>query len=161
MGDDILPKEETANDGRAPSLHEVAKTQPSQGKTLLDIESGERRDDSHSEFSISAVPPKKEPAAPSESMLPTSDSEKGILKTSDVPPLHYLSLRTLFMGLLVSMGGLIFGYGGIGQIGGFLQMPEFRMRFADEPGLLGVRFSDVRAGTIVSMVSLCFAFHIL
>jgi hypothetical protein len=33
------------------------------------------------------------------------------------------------MTILVSLGGMIFGYGGIGQIGGFLAMQDYRRRF--------------------------------
>lgn len=35
------------------------------------------------------------------------------------------------MAVLVSLGGLIFGYGGIGQIGGFLAMQNYRDSFGD------------------------------
>ena len=41
------------------------------------------------------------------------------------------TLRTVTMAALVSLGGLIFGYGGIGQIGGFLAMSDYRRRFGD------------------------------
>jgi hypothetical protein len=37
--------------------------------------------------------------------------------------------RVLVMTILVSLGGMIFGYGGIGQIGGFLAMEDYRKRF--------------------------------
>jgi hypothetical protein len=68
-----------------------------------------------------------------------------------------VTARNTFMGIIVSMGGLVFGYGGIGQIGGFLLMPDYRLRFGDEydngtNGTEGVVFSDIRAGTIVGMV---------
>jgi hypothetical protein len=70
------------------------------------------------------------------------------------PPVKYKTMRTLVMAVLVSIGGMIFGYGGIGQIGGFLAMPDYRVRFSDEfDDDKGERkFSEVRAGTIVGMV---------
>lgn len=35
------------------------------------------------------------------------------------------------MAIIASFGGLIFGYGGIGQIGGFLAMQDYRNRFGN------------------------------
>jgi MFS transporter, SP family, sugar:H+ symporter len=61
--------------------------------------------------------------------------------------------RILIMGILVSMGGFIFGYD-TGQISGFLEMPDFLRKFADttdaetgEPA-----FTNGRSGTIVALV---------
>lgn len=66
---------------------------------------------------------------------------------------NYKTWKTLFMGIIVSMGGLIFGYGGIGQIGGFLLMPDYANRFGNKMDIDGTMgFSDDRAGTIVGML---------
>lgn len=51
---------------------------------------------------------------------------------------------------IVSLGGLIFGYD-IGQISGFVEMPDFKARFADDAGNT---FSNVREGTIVGLLSI-------
>ena len=64
------------------------------------------------------------------------------------------------MGILVSMGGLIFGYD-TGQISGFLEMDNFLNRFgelAPDPtnpdGPPIYQFSNVRSGLIVAMLSI-------
>ena len=63
------------------------------------------------------------------------------------------------MGVLVSMGGLIFGFD-TGQISGFLEMKDFLQRFGtlgpnpkDPGGQEIYQFSNVRSGLIVGMVS--------
>jgi SP family sugar:H+ symporter-like MFS transporter len=62
--------------------------------------------------------------------------------------------RILWMGILVSMGGFIFGYD-TGQISGFLEMPDFLRKFADvrDPDTGALSFSHGRSGTIVALVS--------
>jgi hypothetical protein len=40
--------------------------------------------------------------------------------------------RVIVMTMLVSLGGMIFGYGGIGTIGGFLAMEDYKKRFGTE-----------------------------
>jgi SP family sugar:H+ symporter-like MFS transporter len=73
-------------------------------------------------------------------------------------PIRIYTVRTLLMSILVSMGGLIFGYGGIGQIGGFLAMQDYNNRFGDQVVINGGRpterfeLSDARAGTIVGLL---------
>jgi len=54
------------------------------------------------------------------------------------------------MGVVVSIGGFIFGYD-TGQISGILEMPNFLRTFADKPG---PAFSNVRSGTIVALLSI-------
>jgi SP family sugar:H+ symporter-like MFS transporter len=69
-----------------------------------------------------------------------------------------VTLSTVFMAMLVAMGGFIFGYD-TGQISGFLEMPVFLERFGEpvavsEEAPTGYAFSNVRSGLIVAMVSL-------
>jgi hypothetical protein len=40
--------------------------------------------------------------------------------------------RVVLMTVLVSLGGMIFGYGGIGTIGGFLAMQDYKERFGEQ-----------------------------
>ncbi|KAF2002753.1 hypothetical protein P154DRAFT_544397 [Amniculicola lignicola CBS 123094] len=63
--------------------------------------------------------------------------------------------RILVMGVLVSMGGFIFGYD-TGQISGFLEMPDFLRRFSDsrDPETGELKFSNGRSGTIVALLSI-------
>ncbi|KID83679.1 hexose transporter [Metarhizium guizhouense ARSEF 977] len=72
----------------------------------------------------------------------------------DYSPLPRLTMRSLAMGCLVSMGGLIFGYD-TGQISGFLEMPDFLERFGmTNPDNGQKYFSAVRSGLIVSLLSI-------
>ncbi|QDS76503.1 hypothetical protein FKW77_005550 [Venturia effusa] len=67
--------------------------------------------------------------------------------------INYKTFRTFFMGVIVSMGGLIFGYGGVGQIGGFLNMSDYMNRFGNEMQIDGeIRLGRVRKGTIVGLL---------
>ena len=80
-----------------------------------------------------------------------SDIEKDIgkpLSDLDQSPVKFLRLRILAMAVIVSMGGLIFGYD-TGQISGFVQMPDFIDRFAGPTG----KFSNWKEGLIVGLVS--------
>lgn len=79
-------------------------------------------------------------------------------------------VRIIAMGIIVSMGGFIFGYVSqvdawlcyaetnmnaqdTGQISGFLEMPDFLEKFADETdGQGGLKFSNSRSGLIVALV---------
>ena len=61
-----------------------------------------------------------------------------------------ITWRVALMGVLVSMGGLIFGYD-TGQISGFLQMKDFLRRYAEQSGD-SYEFSNRREGLIVAMV---------
>jgi len=69
-----------------------------------------------------------------------------------------VTLSTVFMAMLVAMGGFIFGYD-TGQISGFLEMPVFLERFGQpvdvsETAPTGYAFSNVRSGLIVALESL-------
>lgn len=76
------------------------------------------------------------------------ETEKGPFDDESKVP--FMTARTFFMAVLVSFGGLCFGYD-TGQISGFLEMDNFLERFADEKNPPG--FSNVRSGLIVGMVS--------
>lgn len=85
-------------------------------------------------------------------------TEKTRTPTVDNQPIRIYTIRTFVMSILVSMGGLIFGYGGIGQIGGFLAMQDYNDRFGDQLVIDETtktehfKLSDVRAGTIVGVL---------
>ncbi|WPH01907.1 Hypothetical protein R9X50_00476100 [Acrodontium crateriforme] len=67
--------------------------------------------------------------------------------------------RVFAMALIVSIGGLIFGYD-TGQISGFLEMKDFQQRFGNirtynsSTGEYDYGFTDVRSGTIVALLSI-------
>lgn len=80
--------------------------------------------------------------------FPDAENYKGL----DDTPVRMLRLRIIVMGLLVSMGGLIFGYD-TGQISGFIAMSDFLRRFhniGDTPDTWD--FTNGREGTIVGLV---------
>ncbi|KAG9244846.1 MFS sugar transporter-like protein [Calycina marina] len=69
-----------------------------------------------------------------------------------------VTFRTVFMTLLVAMGGFIFGYD-TGQISGFLEMRVFLERFGiptavTDTNETGYYFSNVRSGLIVGLLSI-------
>ena len=65
----------------------------------------------------------------------------------------YMTWKTGIMGLVVSIGGLMFGYD-TGQISGFLAMDEFLQHFGEYNAATGEYFfSNVRSGLLVGMVS--------
>lgn len=82
-----------------------------------------------------------------------TDARKSIAHL-DYSPLPRVTMQSFFMGVLISMGGFIFGYD-TGQISGFLEMPDFLMRFGQRNAQTGkYAFSNVRSGLIVAMLSI-------
>jgi SP family sugar:H+ symporter-like MFS transporter len=78
----------------------------------------------------------------------------GLILTGKAPG---ITIRTIFMAMLVAMGGFIFGYD-TGQISGFLEMNVFLERFGEPTAVTpnhpsGYYFSNVRSGLIVGLVS--------
>ncbi|KAL5119606.1 hexose transporter hxt5 [Pleosporales sp. CAS-2024a] len=71
----------------------------------------------------------------------------------DTTPLPRLTRKGLGMGILVSMGGGIFGYD-TGQISGFLGMKDFVRRFGQRHADGTYYFSNVRSGLIVALLSI-------
>ncbi|KAK2777821.1 hexose transporter hxt1 [Emmonsiellopsis sp. PD_33] len=67
-------------------------------------------------------------------------------------PIHRLTWRSFIMGVFVSMGGFIFGYD-TGQISGVLEMKDFLRRFGEPDASGTYRFSHVRSGLIVGLLS--------
>ena len=87
-----------------------------------------------------------------------TDARKS-LANLDYSPLRRVTAASLYMGLLISMGGFIFGYD-TGQISGFLAMPDFLQRFGQRHSDGTYYFSNVRSGLIVAMVRFIFnSFH--
>lgn len=76
-------------------------------------------------------------------------AEKGEMDNS---PVRLFTPRIFAMAIIVSIGGMIFGYD-TGQISGFLEMDNFLSRFGNEPGNPAA-FSNVRSGTIVGLLSI-------
>ncbi|KAM0794499.1 general substrate transporter [Usnea florida] len=81
---------------------------------------------------------------------PDPEKETGVY---DESPVQFLSVRTLAMGVLVSMGGFIFGYD-TGQISGFQAMKNFLERFGQLQPDGKYAFSYVRSGLIVGLLSI-------
>jgi SP family sugar:H+ symporter-like MFS transporter len=81
------------------------------------------------------------------------DDDTRSLAGLDYSPLKRVTWESFWMGILISMGGMIFGYD-TGQISGFLAMPDFRDRFGQRHHDGTHYFSNVRSGLIVSLVCL-------
>ncbi|KAA8650661.1 hypothetical protein EYZ11_003436 [Aspergillus tanneri] len=71
--------------------------------------------------------------------------------TIDDTPVQYLTWRSFILGIVVSMGGFIFGYS-TGQIAGFTTMDDFKSRFAERQLNGTYKFSNVRNGLIVGLL---------
>lgn len=64
-----------------------------------------------------------------------------------------MTWKGFWMGILVSMGGFVFGYD-TGQISGFLGMSDFLRRFGQRHSDGRLYFSNVRSGLIVALLSI-------
>ncbi|TDZ54668.1 Hexose transporter 2 [Colletotrichum trifolii] len=72
----------------------------------------------------------------------------------DYSPLKRITGRSWAMGILISMGGMVFGYD-TGQVSGFLEMPDFLDRFGERSSPdAAPHFSNVRSGLIVGLLSI-------
>ncbi|CEL01464.1 Putative Monosaccharide transporter [Aspergillus calidoustus] len=80
----------------------------------------------------------------------TLEKDNGIIDDS---PVKYLTWRSFILGIVVSMGGFIFGYA-TGQISGFTTMNDFKVRFAERQPNGEYAFSNVRNGLIVGLLSI-------
>ncbi|OJD33589.1 mfs monosaccharide [Diplodia corticola] len=99
---------------------------------------------------------RREPNAPSNASARQDNSPTDLeFNKEQDGPLHIFNWRVIYMGILVSMGGFIFGYD-TGQISGFVEMPDFLHRFADstDPATGEPKFSNGRSGTIVGLLSI-------
>lgn len=81
------------------------------------------------------------------------DGGRQSLAALDYSPLKRVTARSFWLCVLVSMGGLIFGYD-TGQISGFLEMPDFLERFGMRHSDGTLYFSNVRSGLIVALLSI-------
>ncbi|CAK1358279.1 unnamed protein product [Cercospora beticola] len=70
---------------------------------------------------------------------------------NDDSKVPFLTFRTFSMTVIVSIGGICFGYD-TGQISGFLQMEDFRYQFADNRDTL--ELTPIRTGLLVATLSL-------
>lgn len=91
-----------------------------------------------------------DPQAPGGS-ISTDGHEKGPGNEVDTS-IPLLTWRSFIMGILVSMGGFLFGYD-TGQISGFLEMDNFLERYGELQSDGTYHFSNVRSGLIVALVS--------
>jgi len=87
---------------------------------------------------------------------PSSEDANGARKSLthlDYSPLRRITFPSVILGVVVSMGGFLFGYD-TGQISGFLEMPNFLERFGQRHADGTYYFSNVRSGLIVAMLSI-------
>ncbi|KAJ5937768.1 Major facilitator superfamily domain general substrate transporter [Penicillium verhagenii] len=84
--------------------------------------------------------------------MSTVEREKNAGDLVDTP-IPLFTIRSFIMGIFVSMGGFLFGYD-TGQISGFLEMPNFLMRYGEPTGNGSYHFTNVRSGLIVALLSI-------
>ncbi|PKY01434.1 monosaccharide transporter [Aspergillus campestris IBT 28561] len=104
---------------------------------------------------ISRIKPQVEQKELSKASTPArseSNAERDHVLLDD-SPVQYLTWRSFILGIVVSMGGFIFGYS-TGQISGFTTMADFKQRFAERLPNGEYHFSNVRNGLIVGLLSI-------
>ncbi|KAL4897938.1 putative MFS monosaccharide transporter [Aspergillus ambiguus] len=102
---------------------------------------------------MTRLKPRAEQQEHSESSTPAR-SDSRLEKDNDMlddSPVKYLTWRSFILGIVVSMGGFIFGYS-TGQISGFTTMGDFKKRFAQLQPDGTYAFSNVRNGLIVGLL---------
>lgn len=82
---------------------------------------------------------------------PNGNEKHDIDVNGGYPPVKVLNFRTVIMGLLVSLGGFIFGWEG-GSISGYTQMTNFKNRFGDVEDDGSLKLGNVRQGLMVGML---------
>lgn len=82
---------------------------------------------------------------------PNGNEKQDIDINGGYPPVKALNFRTVIMGLLVSLGGFIFGWEG-GSISGYTQMTNFKNRFGDVEDAGSLKLGNVRQGLMVGML---------
>lgn len=82
---------------------------------------------------------------------PHVNEKNGVDLAGDYPPAKVFNFRTVIMGLLVSLGGFIFGWEG-GSISGYTQMDNFKNRFGDVESDGALKLGNVRQGLMVGML---------
>jgi hypothetical protein len=106
--------------------------------------------DAAEHFGLAASPPPS--TADIEKNVPRTSERTGIPSVLPSPSRRVCTWRVAIMTVLVSLGGMIFGYGGIGQIGGFLAMADYQGRFGDVVKDGKPALSTTRTGMIVGML---------
>lgn len=82
---------------------------------------------------------------------PNGNEKQDIDVNGGYPPVKVFNFRTIIMGLLVSLGGFIFGWEG-GSISGYTQMDNFKNRFGDVEDAGSLKLGNVRQGLMVGML---------
>ncbi|ESZ94080.1 hexose transporter [Sclerotinia borealis F-4128] len=114
-------------------------------------------DNSHTATAVNTGNNSMEVPTPAIANAFNSNPEKNV-RTNENLHMPALTMRTIYMTILVAMGGFIFGYD-TGQISGFLEMEVFLQRFGQRSNNLiahpfGYAFSNVRSGLIVALLSI-------
>ena len=88
-------------------------------------------------------------------MSPDAEDGSGQLKHENEAsklPVPFITWRMAVIGLVVSLGGIVFGYD-TGQISGFLVMQSFKFHFGElDPSTGLYDFSASRAGLLFGIV---------